>query len=178
MHIAYHRRTVRQDIHRPFSGIALHVGVYRTALTVGKYAFIVIVGAVERFADLKGVGKAPHCHGNVRIGMERLLRRALLAAFAYGILASAGRNHYDKNYQCRKKSCIHLPDSLCLANEHSVNPFLNHFMKLVRTSGISASGQSGPEACIFFRSQAMFRPRVRIVCIPSPSCSTSSGARP
>ena len=56
----------------------------------------------------------------------------------------------------------------------------NYRIKFVPTLG-SSSGNVIPAslpACMDFKSQAIFLPKVRIVCIPSKSCCTSSGVFP
>ena len=61
-----------------------------------------------------------------------------------------------------------------------VFPFVCYRIKFVR-SNASGTGGSIPAcrpASMDFSSQAMFLPRVRMICSPSRSCATSSGVFP
>ena len=51
-------------------------------------------------------------------------------------------------------------------------------MKCIGCHSSSAARGTAPSRWRFFRTHAMFFPRVRMVCIPSASCVTSPGSRP
>jgi len=127
--IANHDIAAVEHVYFPKARRALHIGIQRRALSVGKHTFKIILSGIKRLAHVYGIGKTTDNHGDIVVGMEilRLLvwhrpHRSLIIGLTAS-LCSKDTNDCQHNfhdslqsefYIMRAHGCNALIDCLCI----------------------------------------------------------------